>query len=216
MILPDSFKQQYAPPDTTGIEPFEFALDGGGRSLVIQEIQDKDVRLMVEIGCFLCGSTRLWLENAPCLTVIGVDPWEGAWHENLEHYDRTVTKPWSGIDDRQAVIASVREHGGYLSANANVREYQGRFFPVRGTSPARLHDLKEAGVVPDMVYFDSNKRMDDLPVAHELWPDAILCGDDWTWAEDRSFPIRPVIQGFCEAHGWRVQARGATWLIRRD
>lgn len=216
MILPDTFKADYAPPDTTGIEPFDFALDGGGRNLLVNEIEAKGVRLMVEIGCYLCGSTRLWLGSCPDLTVIGIDPWEGDWHESLEHFDRTLTKPWSKIDDRAAVIASVREHGGYLSSNANVREYADRFFPVRGRSPAKLYELKDAGVVPDMVYFDSNKQMDDLAVAHDLWPDAILCGDDWTWGEDRGFPIRAVIEAFCETHGWRVQARGATWLIRRD
>ena len=216
MVLPDSFKESHALPPTSHIEPFDFSLDGGGRSLVINEILEKDLRLMVEIGCFFCGSTRQWLDACPDLTIIGVDPWEGPWHERLEYYKEAIVKPWSKIEDRDAVIASVREHGPFLSACANVREFEGRFFPAQGFSPAKLHDIAEAGVVPDLVYFDSNKQLDDLEVAFQLWPEAVLCGDDWTWAEHLGFPVRPVVNEFCERNGYRVQARGATWLIRRD
>ncbi|MBS4009673.1 MAG: methyltransferase domain-containing protein, partial [Roseovarius sp.] len=62
--------------------PFKLALDAngdGGRDIVLREIVAKDVRLMVEVGCFLGGSALQWLKAKPDLTVIGVDPWDGNW-----------------------------------------------------------------------------------------------------------------------------------------
>src|SRR5271165_1201220 len=64
------------------IEPFFLALDGnghGGREIVLDIIREKNISLMVEVGCFLCGSTLQWLRAADKLTVIGVDPWDGSW-----------------------------------------------------------------------------------------------------------------------------------------
>ena len=62
-----------------GVEPFYLSLDAGGRHLVIDVIREHGVTLMLEIGCFLCGSTRQWLDSSPDLEVIGVDPWDGNW-----------------------------------------------------------------------------------------------------------------------------------------
>lgn len=216
-MIPRSVKEQYAIPRIDGVVPFYFALDGGGRDLIVEAMWAHEVRTMVEIGCFLCGSTIQWLKARPELEIVGIDPWSGRWDTILERYvDNPVFEScWSGIGDRQAVIASVRENGAFRSAMANVQLYRDRFFAVPGRSPEELHTLKTLGVAPDMLYFDSEKVLDDLVVAHQLFPGAILCGDDWTWGKDQGYPVRKAVHAFCNDHGYEVEARRATWLLHK-
>src|SRR4051812_47251273 len=68
-------------------EPFDLALDGGGRSgreIIVEAIKAHSVELMVEVGSFLCGSALQWLRTSDKLTVIGVDPWDGNWAAYVE------------------------------------------------------------------------------------------------------------------------------------
>jgi hypothetical protein len=215
-MLSDEFKSKYSLPETPGISRYDFSLDGGGRNLVTTAIDENNIKLMLELGCFLCGSTRLWLEHDPNLIVVGIDPWEGDWATPLRsHHAVKNPKPWRTIPDREAFLSSVEKHGPFLSAMANVQEFKDRFFPVPGFSPEKLYEIKELGVNPELIYFDADKKPEHLEAAHTLWPDAILTGDDWTWNEDKGFPARQVVQAFAEKHGFVAKARGATWILRR-
>jgi len=73
--------------------------------------------------------------------------------------------------------------------------------------------LAAVGVRPDLIYFDSNKVLDDLRVCRELFPAAILCGDDWTWGKDQGYPVQVAVNDFCHRYGLTVTARRATWII---
>ena len=70
-------RELYPAPNIDGIKSWYFALDGGGRDLIVDVIQAQRPEIMLEIGCYLCGSTRQWLDADPDLKVIGVDPWDG-------------------------------------------------------------------------------------------------------------------------------------------
>ena len=170
---------------------------------------------MVEIGCFQCGSVLQWLKSPPQLEVIGIDPWKGDWAGILKRYrDNPVFEPcWKDIRNRDWAIATVEEHGPYKVAIANVQLYRERFFPVIGKFPDYLYLLSEAGVNPDLIYFDSDKILDDLEIALELFPKARLSGDDWTWGAHQGFPVQKAVQDFCMRHGFTVEAERATWLI---
>lgn len=204
-------------PDTAGIQPYYFSLDGGGRELVVQSIRSQPVQLMVEIGSFLCGSTIQWLAASDDIQVIGVDPWDANFAAILERYkDNKVFDPcFAKIPDREEFIASVRQHGPYTSAMANVNRYRERFIPVRARSPQVLSELADLGVSPDMIYFDSNKLLDDLQVAMSLFPGTTLCGDDWTWGADIGFPVQTAVKAFCAEHRLTYRAARATWIIDR-
>lgn len=209
---------KYPRPDTGAIRSYYFSLDGGGRDLVTEEIIRKNVSLMVEIGSFLCGSTLQWLACKDDLKVIGVDPWAGDFAAALDKYKvNPVFNPcFSKIDDRDDFIASVRLHGPYLSAVANVAEHADRFYPVRALSPAVLSELAAMNVVPQMIYFDSNKILDDLRVARRLFPEAILCGDDWSWGAEQGYPVQVAVKAYCEEFGDAYRAKRATWVIDRQ
>jgi hypothetical protein len=211
----ETLRSRYPTPDVSDVDAYYFSLDGGGRDLVADVLRSLGSATMVEIGCFLCGSTIQWLEAAPQLTVVGVDPWTANFAAILERYrnNPTFDSCFAKVPDRDAFIDSVRRHGPFKSALANVAAYGERFVPVRAESPRILTELSELGAAPDIIYFDSNKLLDDLEVAHRLFPQARLCGDDWTWGAEQGYPVRAAVRSFCEAHGARFEARRATWMI---
>ena len=212
-----SFKDKYSVPVVSDIEGFYFSLDGGGRELIAETLHKHNIKLMVEVGSFLCGSTIQWLDMDDQLQIIGVDPWTGDWASILDRYiDNPVFETcWAKISDRQSVVDSVRKHGPWMSSMANVQDYRDRFFPVQARSPEFLYTLKEEGVVPDLMYFDNDKTLEDLNVAHELFPNAILSGDDWRWGADQGFPVQKAVNDFCKRMGFEVEARRATWVLTK-
>ena len=199
-----------------GVDPFYLSLDGGGRELITDVICDRGITLMVEIGCFLCGSTRQWLDASPDLTVIGVDPWGGNWSVYLRQLAAKGNPSMKTLPDPLATAVTIQRHGNYLLALNNIRDHRERFIPVRQNSPDALHYLRERRVRPQLIYIDATKREDELWVANELFPKAILCGDDWNWPNDQGrFQMQEHVQRFVDEHGFSVEARAATWLITK-
>src|SRR5690606_12218117 len=62
-------------------------------------------------------------------------------------------------------------------------EHRDRLAIVREPSPSGPVVVYDAGVQVDVVYIDGDHRYDavfrDLTIASTLFPDAVLCGDDW-------------------------------------
>ena len=196
------------------LEPFYFALDAGGRHLVTDAIRERNLTLMVEVGCFLCGSTRQWLESSPSLTVIGVDPWDDNWGRNIRKKLAANHGSVRTLRDPIATAESVEKYGNYRAALNNVAEWRDRFIPVRRRSPEALFYLKQRNIRPQMIYLDAYKEEEDLLVAHELFPDAILCGDDWDWLDENGEPaMQHNVQRFAADYGFNITAEAATWVL---
>jgi len=213
----ERLRERYPQPEVHQVEAFYFSLDGGGREIIIEELIKRDIRVMLEIGCFLSGSARQWLEAKQDLKLIGVDPWDADFAAILERYSNNpVFEPcFAQILDRSAFIESVRRHGPYISALANMKQYKDRFIPVRARSPEVLYELKRLNVQPELIYFDSNKLLDDLTISHELFPEAVLCGDDWTWGKSEGYPVQRAVRLFCSQYGYQVRSKRASWVIDR-
>ncbi len=200
------------PPDD--VEPFYLALDAGGRHLVTDIIQERKISLMVEVGCFLCGSTRQWLESRPEITVIGVDPWEDNWGNYILKKTAEGKKSMRMLDDPAATARTVVEYGNYRIALNNVRPWRDRFVPIRQRSPQALHYLRRRGIRPQLIYIDAYKEEEDLRVAYELFPEAVLCGDDWDWRDEHGeLVMQKTVQAFASEQGFGVESEGATWVL---
>jgi hypothetical protein len=196
------------------VEPFYLSLDGGGRHLITDVIRANGVRLMLEVGCFLCGSTRQWLESSPDLTVIGADPWDGNWSVHLRMRADEGNQAMAMLPDPYATADLIQEHGNFVLALNNIQDHRARFIPVRQRSPEVLHYLRRRGIIPDLIYIDAKKEEDDLWEAHRVFPRAILCGDDWNWVDEHgAFRMRDHVERFARECGFDVTADRATWIL---
>lgn len=200
------------------VTPFYLSLDGGGRDLVTRHLVPGRSVVMVEIGCFLCGSTRQWLTASPDTTIIGIDPWDGNWapyirdmatNDNMKRHLREVA-------DVDQLVADLLKFGNYAVALNNVRAYADRFIPIRGRSPDCLEYLKKRGIEPELIYIDAFKEERDLEAANRLFPDAVICGDDWNWMNGGGvLQMQEHVRSFAKRHGMSVEAEKATWLLRK-
>ena len=201
------------------VKPFYLALDAGGRELVVERFVHKKNPLMIEIGCFLCGSTQKWLNASADLTVVGVDPWDANWAPyvkeiaSTEHMKRHLDK----IEDVDQLADNLKKFGNYALALNNVRKFKDRFIPVRRRSPEALEYLKKRGIEPDLIYIDAFKERIDVDVALDLFPDAVVCGDDWNWKNSEGeMQMQENVLGVAKERGLSVVADRATWILNAD
>lgn len=204
------------PRNNADIEPFYLSLDAGGRHIVTDLIARLNITLMVEVGSFLCGSTRQWLDASDNLVVIGIDPWDGNWSRYLRSLGEIGNRFMDTVPDLPGAIEALETHGNYTVALNNVRDFRDRFFPVRRFSPEALHYLHARRIHPELIYIDAFKSEEDLYVAHELFPKAILCGDDWTWKDESGrYQMREHVEQFAREKDFAIIADGSTWLLER-
>lgn len=201
--------------------PFMLALDAngeGGREIILREIADNDVKLMVEVGCFLGGSVLQWLSAKSDLKVIGVDPWDGNWSDyvaGMAHHPSMSRHVEHLPDAEVARIAQLlSDHGNFAVALNNLRAFKDRFYPVRRFSPEALHYLSRRNIPVEMIYIDAFKHRTDLDAAYSLYPHAILCGDDWLWPDETGrFVMQDAIKEFARDHGLEVEAQRQSWVL---
>jgi len=203
------------------IEPFYLALDGngtGGREIISDLITTYNIETMLEIGCFLCGSSIRWLKASEKLTLIGVDRWEGNWAAYIEMMaidpirSRSV---WHLREDEiKKIVFNLRRFGNYSVALNNVRLYKERFIPIRRSAPEIFEYLHSRDIEPQLIYLDADKKRIDIDEAHRVFPNAILCGDDWLWPDENGvFTMQEHVKQFALEHGFTVENRKQSWIL---
>lgn len=203
--------------------PFHLALDAGGdggREIILRQLIEHDVKLMVEVGCFLGGSSLHWLNAKPDLHVIGVDPWENSWARYVEDMarDQNMSRHVEHLSDGEVarIAGLLREYGNFAVAVNNLYAYRDRFTPVRRYSPEALQYLKDRNVPVEMIYIDAFKHREDLDVAYKLFPDAVLCGDDWLWPDETGeMVMQNAIKDFAADHGFEIEDKRQSWVLHR-
>jgi hypothetical protein len=182
-----------------------WSMDYGGRSLITGLISRRDFRVVLEIGSFLGGSARQWLAASPGVCVVCVDPWPD------------LSGPRPLIDSHplsRAFQDQLRAVGGlYRSFLCSMWDVRDRVIPVRGRAEDVLPQLRSLGLQPDLVYLDADKRGREIAMCDELFPAALIGGDDWIWSDGHSFPIRSPARMSARARRRTLKCCGNTWLI---
>ena len=184
----------------------EWTLDYGGRQLVTDYLKKSAARIIAEVGSFLGGSVRAWLEAAPAASVVAIDTWQ--WRDPTPRLLQLAAP-----EILEQLRAAEGFHGTFLS---NLWEHRQRVVPMRRKSPQALYELAEVGVIPDLIYLDADKKGRELDVASELFPDATIAGDDWWWGREQGYQIRKPVCDFCRRHGFHLRTHKMTWIIERQ
>ena len=199
-----------------------------GRDIVVSALRRRGPRpLLLELGVALGGSMERWLQASPSVRVLGLDP-IGNW---TEYVDTLTTRDARMRPFRSMLPQLAREGGTRDVILGTLWPFRERACLVEGFSPHWLPRLGQ-GLSPDVVYIDNDKSMHDLWVAHALWPNAVLAGDDWghqrAWAGQAS-PVRHAARrtfnvthdaglavcDFASKMGFWVEASSVTFVLHR-
>lgn len=144
---------------------------GPEHRLIFQDIlRRKRAGIYMELGSWTgAGSTEFVLKNFPFMHVICVDTFEGS----VEHHK----KP-----EYREIALTLWEH-----FCGNMWNHRHRVFPFRCNSRQGLRYVFNTGVKPDFIYVDAAHDEDsvflDIQAAVQLFPDAIILGDDYVLPE---------------------------------
>lgn len=205
-------------PGIAGVEPFTWALDGGGRHLIDAVIATHPSGILVEIGSFMGGATRRWLTEFPDLKCICVDPWR----PNLIDYVARLDKvDWAvksyGAEAIRHYASLLAAHGPVRVVQNNLAEFRDRCILVQMGVPEAFSRLAEAGLQPNIVFLDAMKRREEFDGADAAFPDAIITGDDWKWKnETGDLPIQLFAAELAARRGGTLYADRATFVLAED
>jgi hypothetical protein len=76
-----------------------------------------------------------------------------------------------------------------------------------------LRELARFGVEPDLVYIDADHGYEavkaDIECVTELFPRAVVVGDDWSWDG-----VRQAATEHAVAHGRQIEQWGNAWRFK--
>ena len=193
------------PRDCPSLAPIPWSMDYGGRRLITDLLTQRDVKVVLEIGSFVGGSARQWLNASPAAVVICIDPWSDVVGER-PHLD---SHPVGSAFSRQLRMPE----GLFQSFLASMWDVKDRVIPVRGRSEEKLPQLAALGLKPELIYIDADKQGGEIALCDELFPDALISGDDWNWCDGYSFSVRAPAQRSARDRKRVLKNFGNTWLI---
>lgn len=193
------------PKDCPPLAAVPWSMDYGGRRLITDLLTERDVRVVLEIGSFVGGSTRQWLNASPKVVVMCIDPWADITGRR-PHLD---SHPVGSAFNRQLRTPEGLFHS-FLSSTWDVKD---RVIPVRGRAEDKLTEIAALGLEPELIYIDADKKGGEIPLCDKLFPDALISGDDWNWSDGYSFSIRAPARRSAGERQRVLKNVGNTWLI---
>lgn len=147
-----------------------------------------DTNVVLELGSWLGKSTRWIAQAAPKAIVIAVDHWMGS----PEHMGNPVLP----------VL--------YETFLKNCWAFRDRIVPLRKYTLFGMRIVFENGVRPDLVYVDAahdyENALMDIQVALDLFPKALLCGDDFLW-----LGVRRAVRELVAERRMDASVKGNVW-----
>jgi len=182
-----------------------WVMDYGGRDLIRHLIAVRQPRVIVEIGAFMGGSVRQWLAMSPDVKVVAIDPWP-----QIKGPDPF----WERHPIGRLHTGQFREPDGlHLAFLATMWEHRNSVIPVRGNGCDMLPVLHAVGLRPDLIYIDADKRGAEISICDELFPGAIICGDDWLWCDGWCYPTQKPVADSARRRRRVLKTASNTWLI---
>ncbi len=184
---------------------FVYPFDGSGfysnRDRLEELIKSRNVKIIVEVGCWLGESTRHMASLLPSGgKVYAVDHWNGSVEHQL------------GQPFYSPVLHNLYER--FLS-NVIYAELTDKIVPIRLESlcAAKLFEDRELFEKPDLIYIDASHDFASVMADIRAWypfvqGHGILCGDDWHYG-----PIVLAVAKFAREKGLDIEVDGGCWSL---
>lgn len=175
--------------------------------------QQANIDLMIEFGSFMGGSALEWLSANENMNLICVDPWPDSLATYVNNLQST---GWAlqlfGLERLRDYTAILERHGALKVVQNNLWDCRGRLALVQAHAPAIYPIL--APLQPDLIFIDMLKKREEFIESHVSFPDAIIAGDDWTWADATGrLPVQDFVVEVAALRGGVIYADLQTFVI---
>lgn len=164
----------------------------GNNVNMLKKLITKDMKVIVDGGSWMGLSASYFLELAPNADIICIDHWKGS----AEH--------GKGFEEKLKIL--------YPTFIANLWDYRDRIIPIKKDSIDGLLSVKAIEVEPDLIYIDwahdEISVYNDVLNAVQLFPNAIICGDDYTWRG-----VNTALERLNKNHGIKIKSDYSCWEI---
>lgn len=135
----------------------------GNNVKMFEGLVNEKTKVIIDAGSWLGLSAWHFLRLAPNATIICLDTWQGS----AEH-------------QKNKLLPVL-----YETFLVNMWEYRDRIIPIRLNSMAGFWEIYKHLIKPDLIYIDmahdKESVIQDVNIAWRTFPDAQICGDDYTW-----------------------------------
>ena len=214
----EKIKQHYAwPSEKPHVLPNEHGwFHNPEKVKALESLIKPNMNILCEIGSWLGQSTRVLLNAQPTAYVLSIDHWEGSSEHNITQF------PFLPVL--------------YETFLVNCWEYRDRLIPIKANSIDGLQIIAKYNIKPDLILIDASHKyqdvLKDLETAYQLFPNAIICGDDYSWMEPqyrcfnpakkptdlKYYPIRRAVAKFCKKYSNKTlylpQNQEQLWCIK--
>ncbi len=167
MSIEDLKKAFAFPEKPPGVPASDHGWFGPEHVELLSGLLKPETKVVLELGSWLGKSTRFIASRAPKATVFAVDHWQGS----AEHH---------AMPDCQGMLPTL-----YDTFLKNCWMFRTRIVPLRMDTISGMKLIHQHKVEPDIIFIDAGhdyiSARADLSHALSLFPNAILCGDDFLW-----------------------------------
>lgn len=195
----ENLRKQYPWPDKKPDVPLKYSdrnmPEGwchGNNVKMFKTLVDENTKVIIDAGSWLGLSAWHFLHLAPNATVICIDTWMGS----AEHQNKDILP----------VL--------YETFLVNMWDYRDRIIPIRLNSMAGFWEIYKHLIKPDLIYIDmahdKESVIRDVDIAHRTFPDAQICGDDYTWQG-----VREALEYLEHDAGMKFTTYKTCWKINK-
>ena len=154
-----------------------------GFDAILELLEGKKNPIYLELGAELGGSAEDILETFEDATVISIDTWPAV----------NITA-WPELKD----ITTEPYYGPFSIYSNRLFKYKERIIPIKGYTIHGLKIVHDFGIEPDLIYVDAHHEYPnvwvDIYQCYSLFPNAIICGDDFETGEG----VQQAVKAFCD------------------
>jgi predicted O-methyltransferase YrrM len=153
---------------------------GNANSIVLEKlINELNPKFILEMGSWTgAGSTKFILNKAPNAHMVCIDHWS----ETLEGHG--IQKAW-GAEKVNEDFEHIKNL--WKSFLLNTWEHRHHLTPIRKKTIEGLEVLRNLDISFDLIYIDAHHDyesvLSDIKLSGEIWPNAVICGDDYRWPD---------------------------------